>query len=69
MEAVMRKYVITGLVLCGVTMLVAGCTKYYKVTDTTSGKTYYTTEVDNSIAGAIKIKDPKTGSTVTLQSS
>jgi hypothetical protein len=40
------------------------------VTDPSSGKTYYTTKIDNAgRAGAVKIKDEKTGSTVTLQSS
>jgi hypothetical protein len=51
-------------------MLAAGCSSYYRVTDPSSGKEYYTTKVhDAGRAGAIKIKDDKTGSTVTLQSS
>jgi hypothetical protein len=38
--------------------------------DPASGKTYYTTKVDNlGRGGAVKIKDEKTGSMVTLQSS
>jgi hypothetical protein len=40
------------------------------VTDPASGKTYYTTKINEAgRAGAVKIKDEKTGSTVTLQSS
>ena len=51
-------------------LTVAGCSSHYRVTDPASGKTYYTTKVnDAGRAGAVKIKDDKTGSTVTLQSS
>lgn len=51
-------------------MAVTGCTNYYRVTDPASGKTYYTTKLDNAgRAGAVKIKDERTGSVVTLQSS
>jgi uncharacterized protein YceK len=66
----MRNIVVTALMLGGLTMLLAGCTTYYRVTDPVSGKAYYTTKVDDAgKAGAVKIKDEKTGSTVTLQSS
>jgi hypothetical protein len=51
-------------------MLSAGCTSYYRVTDPASGKEYYTTSVDEKgKSGAVKIKDERTGSFVTLQSS
>ena len=50
-------------------MLVAGCTNYYRVTDPSTGKAYYTTKVDAGKGGAVKIKDEKTGSMVTLQAS
>jgi hypothetical protein len=60
----------TALMLGGLTMLVAGCSdNHYRVTDPTSGNAYYTTKVDDVRGGAVKIKDGKTGSTVTLQSS
>ena len=68
-EDLMRKHLITALMLGGLIMLVAGCTNYYRVTDPTTGKAYYTTKVDAGKGGAVKIKDEKTGSTVTLQSS
>lgn len=56
--------------VCGFMMIVAGCTTYYRVTDPASGKEYYTTDVDEKgKSGAVKIKDDKSGSTVTLQSS
>jgi hypothetical protein len=60
------------ITLCGLSlaMAAAGCTSYYRVTDPASGKNYYTTKVSEAgRAGAVKIKDEKTGSTVTLQSS
>jgi hypothetical protein len=66
----MRPYFVTRLILCGLVIAVAGCTSYYRVTDPGSGKSYYTTKIDDAgRAGAVKIKDAKTGSTVTLQSS
>jgi len=50
--------------------LTAGCSSYYRVTDPGSGKTYYTNEVEDAgRAGAVKFKDAKSGSKVTLQSS
>jgi hypothetical protein len=47
----------------------AACSHYYKVSDPAGSKEYYTTDVDRAMGGAIKIKDEKTGATVTLQSS
>lgn len=58
------------LTVCGLTMILAGCTTYYRVTDPASGKEYYTTKVDEKgKSGAVKIRDDKSGSSVTLQSS
>ena len=66
----MRKHLITTLMLGGLTMLVAGRTNYYRVTEPSSGKEYYTTEVsDTGRGGAVRVKDQKTLSMVTLQSS
>jgi hypothetical protein len=51
-------------------MLLAGCGGYYAVRDPASSTQYYTTDVDKAgSAGAIKFKDAKTGSEITLQSS
>lgn len=56
--------------VCGLMMIAAGCTSYYRVTDPASGKEYYTTKVGGTgRSGAVKIKDDKSGSSVTLQSS
>ena len=72
-KQLITKHLITGaLMLGGLTILVAGCSSdhYYRVTHPTSGNEYYTTKVDDAgKGGAVKIKDDKTGSMVTLQSS
>jgi hypothetical protein len=53
------------------TTLLAGCSGgYYTVRDPASSTQYYTTDVGKAGAtGAIKFKDAKSGSEVTLQSS
>jgi hypothetical protein len=69
-EGTMRIRLVTVWILCGLTAIAAGCTSYYRVTDPASGKSYYTTEISESgRAGAVKIKDAKSGGTITLQSS
>jgi hypothetical protein len=55
--------------VCAMLVLAAGCTTYYQVSDPAGSKLYYTTDIDTTDAGAIKLKDEKTGATVTLQSS
>ena len=43
---------------------------YYRVKDTTSGRVYYTRDVDTKHrSGTVDFKDAKTGAKVTLQSS
>ncbi len=49
--------------------LAAGCTSYYRVTDPTTGKVYYTTDMHNKGSGATELKDAKTGDTITIQNS
>ena len=66
---IFRKRLLGAMVL---TTLLAGCFggSYYMVRDPASSTAYYTTDVDKAGgAGAVKFKDQKTGSTVTLQSS
>ena len=59
-----------ALILCGMLTLVAGCGgNYYRVNDPTGNKEYYTTDIDQTKAGAVTFKDEKSGSKVTLQSS
>lgn len=65
----MKTYLIRGLLVCGLVVIVGGCSHYYRVTDPGSGKMYYTKNIHEDRGGAVKIKDDKTRSTVTLQSS
>jgi hypothetical protein len=54
----------------GSALLVAGCASYYKVTDPTSGRVYYTDDVQiEKKGGTVKLKDARSKSVVTLQSS
>ena len=54
------------LMLC---LFAVGCTKYYKVTNLSTEKTYYTTKINQKKSGAINIQDERTGNRITLQSS
>ena len=58
------------LSIIGVTTLsvffMVGCTDYYKVTDPTTGATYYTTD-SKSRDGSVQFTDEKTGSKVLIQ--
>jgi hypothetical protein len=58
---------ITGLLLGVLSLMVAGCSHHYRVTDPGSGKTYYTTDIDER-SGAVKFKDDRTRNTVILHS-
>jgi hypothetical protein len=57
--------VLSIAVLCSV----AGCGKYYRVTDTTTNTAYYTKKLKKQSGGAVRFTDQSTGATVTLQSS
>lgn len=51
-------------------VLLGACTSYFQVTDPTTGRQYYTTEVDDEgDAGAIRFRDGRHGEEVTLPSS
>jgi uncharacterized protein YceK len=60
--------VVMALLGAGLCVL-SGCSSYYRVTDPGSGRTYYTKKVDHDLGSAVKFKDAKTESQVTLQSS
>ncbi|MGD9303168.1 MAG: hypothetical protein PVF79_02830 [Desulfobacterales bacterium] len=64
-----NKLVVIFTILLFGTIVLSGCTSYYKVTDTASGNVYYTTKIDQSKSKSVKFKDVNTGSDVTLQSS
>jgi hypothetical protein len=58
------------LAAVGLALLCAGgCTTYYKVTDPTTGRAYYTTELQHKNSGAATLKDARTGNKVNLQNS
>lgn len=52
--------------LC-VGLLVSGCATYYRVSDPQTKNEYYTQKIDTLRSGAVKLKDARTGSVVTLQ--
>lgn len=54
--------------LAAAAMLLSGCTSYYKVTDPTTSKVYYTTSMKQD-GGATKLTDAATGAMVTIQNS
>jgi hypothetical protein len=46
------------------------CGRYYEVTEPSSGRAYYTRDVDQQArTGVVRFKDARTNSRVTLQSS
>ena len=47
----------------------AGCTSYYKVTDPTTGREYYTKELKQGKQGSAQLRDGRTGNTVNIQNS
>ena len=58
-----------GLFLTGVAMVgLSGCTSYYKVHDPSTGKDYYTTNVERK-SGTTVLKDGRTGAKVSVQNS
>jgi hypothetical protein len=60
-------HMITGVLVGVLSLTMAGCSHYYRVTEPASGKTYYTTHIDER-SGAAKFKDERTGSYVILHS-
>jgi len=67
----MKRYIAMSwfVVALGSVLLVIGCASYYKVTEPQSGKEYYTQKVETDRGGAVKLKDARTGSVVTIQNS
>jgi hypothetical protein len=55
-----------AILLGGLGLMIAGCS-YYEVTDTTSGRTYYTRQINDRVGGGIAFEDARTGTDVTLQ--
>ena len=57
------------IIACILSLAVAGCGAYYKITDPASSKAYYTDNIKQKKGGIIEFKDANTGSTVTLPAS
>ena len=56
-------------VLSAAMLMATGCTTYYKVTDPTTGRVYYTTKMTHKSSGAATLVDARTGNKVSLQNS
>jgi hypothetical protein len=61
----MKKAILVSLLL----LIVAGCTSYYKVTDPSTSKVYYTNKVKYKGSGAVELEDAKSGAKVVLPAS
>ena len=50
-------------------LALTACTTYYEITDPTTDKKYYTTDIDKNDDGSITIDAEGTGAQVTIQNS
>ena len=48
---------------------ISGCGTYYKITDPTSKRVYYSKEYEKTKTGSVAFKDAKSGAIVTIQNS
>ncbi|MGB7157549.1 MAG: hypothetical protein WBD40_05755 [Tepidisphaeraceae bacterium] len=58
-----------AILTLGALLLVGGCANYYKVTDPTTGKVYYTDDYRERSSGSATLKDGTSGNMVSLQNS
>lgn len=65
----MKKKMFTLALVVVMMAALSACGGYYRVTDPTSDKVYYTQKVKAEKSGAVMFKDAKTDSDVTLQNS
>jgi hypothetical protein len=65
----MIKAVVLFLAVAAGAAALSGCTSYYKVTDPTTGRVYYTTQLKQLDSGAVELTDAGTGGKVSLQNS
>ena len=65
----MTKSAVAVASVLAVALVTAGCTSYYKVTDPSTGRVYYTTEVKKKGSGAATLKDARTGNQISIQNS
>ena len=57
-----------SMVLVAFALVLTGCSGPYKITEPSSGTTYYTKSYDQKRDGPVTFRDEKTDSKVTLQS-
>jgi len=62
-----NKLIVTVMIM--MVVLLSGCTTYYRVKDTSTNSTYYTTQIDRQSSGSICFVDENSSSVVTLQNS
>jgi hypothetical protein len=62
-----NKLIVTVIIM--MVVLLSGCTTYYRVKDTSTNSTYYTTQIDRQSSGSIRFVDENSSSVVTLQNS
>jgi hypothetical protein len=65
----MKRRISAGVMMLVFFATVAGCASYYRVTDPSSNKIYYTKDMDRDKSGSIVFKDASTGDEITLQNS
>jgi hypothetical protein len=63
-----KKTIVTSAVAAMLFFSGSAYAKYYQVTDTTTGKIYYTKSIDHEKCGVIKFRETRTNQTVTLTS-
>jgi hypothetical protein len=61
--------VLVWLLTLLILVAIIGCTTHYRVTDPTTEKDYYTTEIKKEGGGSVKFIDEKTNKSITLNSS
>jgi len=64
-----KSRIVTAVLGAVLLFAMTGCTSYYKVTDPTTGRTYYTTEVKTLDGGATRLEDSRSKTEVTIQNS
>jgi hypothetical protein len=64
-----RSTFLTGVLGAAMLFAMTGCTSYYKVTDPTTGRAYYTTNVKTLDGGATRLEDSRSKTEVTIQNS
>jgi hypothetical protein len=57
-----KRFIAKAVALTVVLVIVGGCAKCYKVTDTATNRVYYTHQVHNQCDGAVEFRDAKTQS-------